>query len=160
MAMEPDEPDEEFVDNVGVHAQIFLKIEYTAVIERGHDAHGVKALGVAEVGVNDVWIAEHSLRTDGGALQQVVEVSIHTGYHVASESVAQLVHHGCLLAAVEACPAGQHHLYLCVVIFKVAQHTPPEEDVVIRLHVCHHLLLLALGSQAVGCLYVGGVDIG
>ena len=63
-------------------------------------------------------------------------------------------------AAVEACPAGQHHLYLCVVIFKVAQHTPPEEDVVIRLHVCHHLLLLALGSQAVGCLYVGGVDIG
>ena len=88
MPVEPDEPDEEFVDDFGILTQIFLEVEDVAVVKGGHDAHVVEGGGIALVvldgvgiGVDDVGVVEHALGGRCVALQQVVHVGIHTGYH-------------------------------------------------------------------------------
>ena len=47
-----------------------------------------------------------------------------------------------------------------VLVLKLTQHVPPEEDVVIRFHIRHNLPFAVLRSQTVGCLDIGGTDVG
>ena len=90
--MQPYKPNEEFIDDAGIEFEVFFKIEDVSVVERGHDAHVVKAWRIAlvvfdgvSVGVDDVGVVEHSCRVGCVALKQIVEVGIDAGYHAYSE---------------------------------------------------------------------------
>ncbi len=167
LAMEPDEPNEEFVDDFGILPQVFLEVEEVAVIEGCHHTdvveRGCVALETLDgvgVGVDDVGVVEHAGRGRCVALQQVVEVGIDAGNHVAAQRLAQLVHHGGFLASVEVGARGEHHLEGRLLILKLAEHRAPEEDVFVAFHVGDNLPFLRLRTEAVGCLDVGGGEVG
>lgn len=166
-AMEPDEPYEEFVNDFGILTQVLLEVEEVAVVEGCHHADVVEGRGIAlvtldgiGVGVYDVGVLKHPNGTGCLALKQIVEVGIDTGNHAGSQGLSEFVHHGGFLAAIEVGAAGQHHFEGGVVVFELAQHATPEEDVVIRFNVCHNLPLFRFGTKAVGCLDVGGGEVG
>ena len=77
---------------------------------------------------------------------------------LASERLAQLVRHGCLLASVEVGARGEHHLEGGLGVLKLAEHTAPEEDVVVAFHVGDdRFLFFPLGrSQLAASKYGGG----
>src|SRR5574344_409110 len=68
IAVHPDEPHEEFIDDDGVFCEVFFKIEYLAVVEGGHHAYIMKRGCIAlevlygvGVGVDGIGIGEHLL---------------------------------------------------------------------------------------------------
>ena len=113
------------------------------VVEGNHDTGFVQRWRIAlqvfngvSVGVEDVRIGCYLLRHLGGALHEIVVISVHAGNHVTSYLVHQQIHQHRLFASIKTFHArGQHHLEIPGVVFEVTQDRSPEKYVVVTLHI-------------------------
>lgn len=161
----PDGPYEEFVDGFAVGLEIAFKVEYGAVVEGSHHADLMQTRSVALevlysvcIGVDHIGVVEHEGRIACVSHEEVVEICIDTGYHVSSESFAQTVHHGDLLASIEVGLGWEHDFEVAFVVLKIGQYAPPEEHVVIRFDVCYDFLPFCL-LELVGCIEIARIEV-
>ena len=110
LAIEPDVPQEERIDNQRIKAEESREINHRLVIERTLYAYTVKALGIALVILYCISISMQHIGAmydaTGSArlsLQQIIVIAVHTSYHIAPQPLSQLVHHGHLLPFGQRC---------------------------------------------------------
>ena len=108
-------PYKERPDGLGIRLQEALKVENAMVVECHHHAGFVQSLGVTlevfyriSISMKDVGILQHLFRHLRRALQNIVVVGIHTGYHVSAHTLEH-IGNGSLLAPVEMLIARRQH---------------------------------------------------
>ena len=108
LAIKPYVPQEERIDNLRVEAEEGREVDHGLVVEGALHAYSMQALGIALVvlygigiGMEHIGTAYDAARGVGLTLQQVVVVTVDTGYHVTAEPLTQVIHHGHLLALGE-----------------------------------------------------------
>lgn len=159
-------PHEERPYRTGIRLHESFEIEDMGIVQRHHHAGFVQTLGITleilngiSVGMEDIRILQHQLRSLGSTLLQKIVVGIHTGYHILAHPLEHITD-SCLLAAVEMVVAGRKQDFeIAGLILKLSQHRPPEEDIIVALDVSHYLAPSLLRGHLVGGLKVEGVDI-
>ena len=119
----------------------------------------LEILNGISVGMEDIRILQHQLRSLGSTLPQKIIVGIHTSYHILAHPLEHIADSR-LLATVEMVVAGRKQDFkIACLILILSQHRPPEEDIIVALDVSHYLAPSLLRSHLVGGLEVEGVDI-
>lgn len=162
LAVQSDRPAQERPDSKRIVSQERLEIEYTAVVERHHDTHVMQTGSIAlqildrvSEGMKHEWRIEEQAGIIRHALQQIVVISVNTGYHVAS-GIAQQAGDGRLLSAPQhLAPLVQarrkEYLKIAAVVLKLAQDRTPEQHIIIALDVCNDFPPGVLRCQRISC---------
>ena len=93
-------------------------------------------------------------------LYQVVVIGIHTGDHITSERFPfEEVHQHRLLASRQISLGGQHHLEIAFVVLKLAEHRPPELDIIVTLDIGHNPMARLFRNERIGRFEITRVEI-
>ena len=157
LAVKPYIPQEERIDNLRVEAEEGSKVDERSIVESALHAHTVQTFGIAlevldgiGVGMKHIGALNDTVRSTRCALQQVVVIAINAGYHMATKTLAKVVHHRHLLTLGKGGIGGQHYLKVVTLGIILAQQMTPKRHIIVALHVGYNALTCTLGAQTIG----------